>query len=67
MSIVIMISSAHMSISLASGRFFSKSFGTDTLSYVLNQAAVKAIGWKNDQEAVGKDFVYGGTKGMSSV
>jgi putative ABC transport system permease protein len=50
-------------ISLATGRFFSRDYGTDTLSYVLNQAAVKAIGWKNDKEAIGKDFVYGRTKG----
>lgn len=50
-------------IPMATGRFFSRDYGTDTLSYVLNQAAVKAIGWKNDQDAIGKDFVYGGTKG----
>ena len=50
-------------ISIAAGRFFSRDYGTDTLNYVLNQTAVKAIGWKSDQDAVGKDFVYGGTKG----
>jgi putative ABC transport system permease protein len=48
---------------LAAGRFFSRNYGTDTLSYVLNQSAVKAIGWKNDQVAIGKDFKYGGVAG----
>jgi len=50
-------------IPLAAGRFFSRDYGTDTLNYILNQTAIKAIGWKSDQDAVGKDFVYGGTKG----
>jgi putative ABC transport system permease protein len=50
-------------ISLSSGRFFSRNYGTDTVNYVLNQSAVKAIGWKSDAEAVGKDFKYGGTLG----
>ena len=45
---------------LASGRYFSRNYGTDTLSYVLNESAVKAIGWKTDQDAIGKDFKYGG-------
>jgi len=48
---------------LVSGRFFSRSYGTDTLNYVLNQSAVKAIGWKNDADAVGKDFKYGDVSG----
>ena len=50
-------------IPLASGRFFSRNYGMDTLSYVLNQSAVKAIGWKSDQDAIGKDFKYGSTAG----
>ncbi|MCW3119419.1 MAG: FtsX-like permease family protein [Chitinophagaceae bacterium] len=48
---------------LAAGRFFSRNYGTDTLNYVLNQSAVKAIGWKTEREAIGKDFKYGGTSG----
>jgi putative ABC transport system permease protein len=50
-------------IPLAAGRFFSRDYGTDTVNYVLNQAAVKAIGSKSDPDAVGKDFKYGNTKG----
>jgi putative ABC transport system permease protein len=49
-------------IPLAAGRNFSREFGTDTASFVLNESAVKAIGWKAT-DAVGKDFKYGDTKG----
>jgi len=50
-------------ISMAAGRNFSRTYGTDTAGFVLNEAAAKAVGWKLPQEAVGKDFVYGGNKG----
>lgn len=50
-------------IPLKAGRFFSRDFGTDTLSFVINEASVKALGWKSNQDAVGKDFKYGRTKG----
>jgi putative ABC transport system permease protein len=50
-------------IDMAAGRNFSQEYGTDTLGFVLNESAVKAIGWKNPQDAVGKDFKYGNTKG----
>lgn len=50
-------------IPLAAGRFFGRDYGTDTNNYVINQTAVKAIGWKSDQSAIGKDFQYGGKKG----
>lgn len=50
-------------ISLSAGRFFSRDYGADTMNYVINHAAVKAIGWKSDDEAVGKDFKYGGVRG----
>jgi putative ABC transport system permease protein len=50
-------------IPIAAGRNFSREYGTDTLGFVLNESAVKSIGWKSPQEAVGKDFKYGNTKG----
>jgi len=49
-------------IALKSGRFFSRDYGTDTASFVLNESSAKAIGWSN-QEAVGKEFKYGNQKG----
>ncbi|MGV3539717.1 MAG: ABC transporter permease [Rufibacter sp.] len=48
---------------LAAGRNYRKDFATDTASYVLNEAAVRMIGWKTPQEAVGQAFLYGGRKG----
>jgi putative ABC transport system permease protein len=46
-------------IPLAAGRNFSRSYGTDTSNFIINEAAVKAIGWKSNDQAVGKDFRYG--------
>jgi len=50
-------------IGMAAGRNFSRAFGTDTAGFVINESAVKALGWKSAQAAVGKDFKYGNTKG----
>ncbi|MGN6194199.1 MAG: ABC transporter permease [Ginsengibacter sp.] len=46
-------------ISLAAGRNFSREYGTDTSNFIINESAVKAVGWKNAEQAVGKDFKYG--------
>jgi putative ABC transport system permease protein len=48
---------------VAGGRNFSRDFGTDTSGYILNEAAVKALGW-NAQNAIGKEFKYGSRKGQ---
>jgi putative ABC transport system permease protein len=50
-------------IKIVKGRNFSREFGTDTASFVLNEAAVKALGWKSTEDAVGKPFLYGGING----
>lgn len=50
-------------IKIVKGRNFSRAFGTDTASFVLNEAAVKALGWKSTEDAVGKPFLYGGING----
>jgi putative ABC transport system permease protein len=50
-------------IPLLAGRNFSREYGTDTASFVLNESAIKALGWKTVQNAVGKDFKYGPQKG----
>ena len=49
-------------ISMKSGRFFSRDYGTDTASFVINESSVKALGWTNEN-AIGKDFKYGSQKG----
>jgi putative ABC transport system permease protein len=45
------------------GRNFSRQYGTDTSNFVINEAAVKAIGWTSAQGAVGKNFKYGSITG----
>lgn len=48
---------------MAAGRNFSRAFPTDTANYVINETAVRQLGWKTAQNAIGKDMIYGGTKG----
>ena len=50
-------------IHVVAGRNFSRSYGMDTTNFILNEAAVSAVGWKNPQDAVGKDFKYGPAAG----
>jgi putative ABC transport system permease protein len=50
-------------IHLVAGRNFSRDYSMDTSNFILNESAVKAIGWKSPQEAIGRNFMYGGTKG----
>jgi putative ABC transport system permease protein len=49
---------------IAAGRDFSKDFPTDTsTAFIMNEAAVKAAGWKSDEDAINKSIEYGGRKG----
>ena len=51
-------------ITLLSGRNFSKEIKSDdSLAFVLNESAIKMIGWSAD-DAVGKVFQYGDSKGQ---
>lgn len=50
-------------IPIVAGRDFSRSYATDTTSYLLNVAATKALGIKTPQEMIGKNFAYAGVKG----
>jgi putative ABC transport system permease protein len=50
-------------ISFAAGRGFSKGIKTDdSLAYVINEASVKALGWKSN-EVIGKEINYGRVTG----
>jgi len=50
-------------IPLAAGRYFSRDFPTDTTqAWILNEAAVRAIGWKSADDAIGKRLIYGGRR-----
>lgn len=46
---------------LVEGRNFSKDFASDSTAYILNESAVKALGWK---KAVGKEFNDGKVIGV---
>ncbi len=50
-------------VKMVAGRDFSKEFGTDTSSFLINEAAVQALGMKTNQEAIGKDITYGRRRG----
>jgi putative ABC transport system permease protein len=51
-------------IELAAGRNFSVDFPTDsTEAFILNETAVKKIGWESADVAVGRAFGYGGRQG----
>jgi putative ABC transport system permease protein len=50
-------------LQMASGRYFSRDFGNDSASFVLNEKAIAALGWKVD-DAIGRPFQYGGRKGQ---
>lgn len=47
-----------INLNVTKGRYFSKDFGTDSLAVVLNEAAVKLIGW---DDPIGKS-VYTGSE-----
>lgn len=50
-------------IELAAGRYFNEDITTDSSGYILNEAAVKMIGWPSNDEAIGKRMNYSGKPG----
>ncbi|MFL5786738.1 MAG: FtsX-like permease family protein [Flavisolibacter sp.] len=50
-------------VKIIAGRGFSRDFGTDTAAFLINEAAVKALGFKSNDQVIGKDFGYGDRKG----
>jgi putative ABC transport system permease protein len=48
---------------MAAGRNFSLAFSTDTNNYIINEQAVKMLGWGTPQNALDKDISYGNIKG----
>ena len=51
-------------LKLLAGRAFSKAFGADTTqAMILNEAAVRMLGYHSPKDAVGKDFSQWGRKG----
>ncbi|WP_242916912.1 ABC transporter permease [Pontibacter liquoris] len=51
-------------VKLAAGRNFSRQHPTDdSAAFILNETAVKMIGWQEPQQAVDQVFQYGDTRG----
>jgi putative ABC transport system permease protein len=50
-------------VNIVAGRGFSREFGRDTSAFLINEASVSALGLKSNEDAIGKDFGYGGRKG----
>ena len=51
-------------IGLSAGRMFSSSFGADTSSFIINEAAASALGFTLAEDVLGKEFLYGSRKGQ---
>lgn len=54
-----------LGIEMSVGRNFSKEYGTDSLSAIINETAAAAFGWKED--AIGKTLVNGDHKQLTIV
>ncbi len=51
-------------LKILAGRDFDKSYGTDHLNgYILNELAVKTLGWATPEEAIGQNVARGGKPG----
>jgi putative ABC transport system permease protein len=50
-------------VKILAGRGFSRSYGMDTTAFLINEAAVKVLGFKRNEDVIGKDFGYGDRKG----
>jgi len=46
-----------LSIEMAAGRNFSAQFPTDSVAMIINESAVKVLGYKNDNDALGKRVI----------
>lgn len=55
----------NLEVEFAAGRNFNPELASDSMqSFVLNEAAVRAIGWQSNEEAIDKRFQYGGRDGQ---
>jgi putative ABC transport system permease protein len=50
-------------VKILAGRGFSREFTTDTSAFLINEAAARVLGFKTNQEAIGKNFGYGNRNG----
>lgn len=50
-------------VKVVAGRGFSRDYSTDTSAFLINEAAVQALGLKTNDNAIGKDIGYGNRRG----
>ncbi|HNR08230.1 MAG TPA: ABC transporter permease [Saprospiraceae bacterium] len=50
-------------VKVVAGRDFSREFSTDTSAFLINEAAVQALGFQANEDALGQDIQYGNRKG----
>ena len=50
-------------VRILAGRGFSRDFSLDTSAFLINDAAAKVLGFKTNDEALGKNFGYGNRMG----
>jgi putative ABC transport system permease protein len=48
---------------MVAGRAFSKNYGSDSSGFILNETAIRELGWMDPQKAIGKGFACFGRKG----
>ncbi len=51
---------ATLGMQMANGRYFNKQFGTDSQAVVINESAVRDLGWKSNEAALDKVIVSSG-------
>jgi putative ABC transport system permease protein len=51
-----------LGMKIIAGRNFSKDFGSDSSAVVINEAAVRDLGWKNNNTAISKTIVSSGRR-----
>jgi putative ABC transport system permease protein len=49
-----------LGMKMIAGRYFSKDYGTDSSNVVVNEAAVRDLGWKDNQTAIDKTIISSG-------
>jgi putative ABC transport system permease protein len=49
-----------LGMKMITGRYFSKDYGSDSSGVVINEAAVRDLGWKDNQSAIGKTIISSG-------
>ena len=50
-------------VKVVAGRGFSRDYSLDTSAFLINEAAAKILGFKNYEDAIGKNFGYGNRRG----